>query len=271
MPFIVTCPGCKARLKAPEALAGRTIKCPGCSQPVHVKAPAAAPAPPARPKAAPPPARQPVLDELEEVEDEVEPRPPAGEGRGARGRKAPPRRAGEDDHEEERPRKKPRRDEEVVDDDVEVAEVAEEAEVAEVTEEERPRKQKAVPPGPTEPDERSKAMLLYVLALFGPLVFVSIILWVLKRQESRFIDHHGKNLLNFWITLFLVGIILSVGAGIGFGLTLVAGWLGVIVFVLCGLASLALSLWSITLTIIAALRAKNGVWYTFPATLRLLK
>jgi uncharacterized Tic20 family protein len=212
-----------------------------------------------------------VLDELEEVEEEVEPQPPAREERGARGRKAPPRRAAEDDHEEEWPRKKPRRDEEVVADDVEVAEVDEVAEVAEVAEEERPRKQKAVPSGPTEPDERSKAMLLYLLALFGPLALVSIILWVMKRQESRFIDHHGKNLLNFMITLFLVGIILGMVTGIGSVLSLVAGWVGVIVFVLCVLAFLALSLWSIVLTIIAALRAKNGVWYTFPATPRLLK
>jgi uncharacterized Tic20 family protein len=246
MPFIVHCPGCKARLKAPEALAGKTIKCPGCSQPVHIKAPAA-PAPPARPRAAPPPAQQPVLDELEEVEDEVDPRVKAREERAAPGRKAPPRR-----------------DEEVVADAVEELDAVEEVGEVEEAEEERPRKQKAVPSGPSDPDERTKAMLLYLLQLVG-LGIVSIILWVMKRKESRFIDHHGKNLLNFNITMILIMVgLFAVSCPVG----IFVHWIG---WVALGILSLGLVLGAIILTVIAALKAKNGVWYTYPVALRLLK
>ena len=31
MPFTLSCPGCDAKLKATEALVGKTIKCPRCS------------------------------------------------------------------------------------------------------------------------------------------------------------------------------------------------------------------------------------------------
>ncbi len=64
MPFVVVCPNCKARLKAPEALVGKVVKCPGCGQQVKVPAPPPAPAP------------APVIPSLE-IPDKPKPPPPA--------------------------------------------------------------------------------------------------------------------------------------------------------------------------------------------------
>jgi hypothetical protein len=50
------CPNCKAKLKGPDQLVGRTLKCPGCSAPVTIPASAIVAAPPAAPPPAAPPA-----------------------------------------------------------------------------------------------------------------------------------------------------------------------------------------------------------------------
>jgi hypothetical protein len=42
MPLSISCPGCAARLKAPDAAAGRTVRCPRCQAAISV--PAAGPA-----------------------------------------------------------------------------------------------------------------------------------------------------------------------------------------------------------------------------------
>jgi hypothetical protein len=88
MPITVSCPSCNTTLKAPDAAAGRKVKCPKCATPFDVPATAAvtAPAPP-RPPAAPPPGdgdegrprrRREVEDEYEE--DEFARRQPAAQG-----------------------------------------------------------------------------------------------------------------------------------------------------------------------------------------------
>jgi TM2 domain-containing membrane protein YozV len=43
MPIIVTCPSCSTTLKAPDAAAGKKVKCPKCTSPITVPAPAPAP------------------------------------------------------------------------------------------------------------------------------------------------------------------------------------------------------------------------------------
>ncbi len=95
MPIEFPCPECERKLRVKDELAGRRVKCPGCSASITI--PDADAQPPAPKKAAvkpgkpaPAPARRP---RDEEDEDEAPRRP-------ARGRA--------DDEDEERPRKKPR-------------------------------------------------------------------------------------------------------------------------------------------------------------------
>ena len=55
MAIALPCPKCKAKLKGPDQLVGRTLKCPGCGTPVLITANAIVPAPPSEQKAPPPP------------------------------------------------------------------------------------------------------------------------------------------------------------------------------------------------------------------------
>src|SRR5437870_3534086 len=49
MPILVVCPSCSAKLRAPDAIAGRKIKCPKCGTRVVVPTPARESAPPPTP------------------------------------------------------------------------------------------------------------------------------------------------------------------------------------------------------------------------------
>jgi uncharacterized Tic20 family protein len=87
-------------------------------------------------------------------------------------------------------------------------------------------------------------------ALLGPLI-----VWLIKKNEIPAVDAHGKEALNFNISLFIYGIISGV-------LTLV-----LIGFVLLGIIFL---MWVIC-TIIASVKASNGEFYNYPVTIRFLK
>ena len=41
------------------------------------------------------------------------------------------------------------------------------------------------------------AMLIHLLGDFSPDSFGPLVLWLVKRDSSRFIDHHGKEAINF--------------------------------------------------------------------------
>src|SRR5579884_2860870 len=94
MPVTVLCSKCRAKLKAPDALIGKTIKCPGCGTPNKIQAPepaaASAPpkpapapaAPPPKPAPAPAPVAAPSGGQLPEdfdpgLLDDTAPKPPA--------------------------------------------------------------------------------------------------------------------------------------------------------------------------------------------------
>jgi membrane-associated protease RseP (regulator of RpoE activity) len=114
MPLVISCPSCKAKLKAPDNAIGKAVKCPGCGSAIAVKAPAGAPnTVPAAPRQAaapkPPAPRQPQPEDDYEVveEDDLAPR---GKGRPEpaeddRPRKSVKSRADDDDLDDDRPSK----------------------------------------------------------------------------------------------------------------------------------------------------------------------
>ena len=115
------------------------------------------------------------------------------------------------------------------------------------------------PPAPTA-DERSMAMLCHlppiVTGFLGPLV-----IWLVKKDQSPFVNHHGRESLNFQITLFLVLMVLA-------GLTLI------LMFILIGLLLLPVLILvpiaAIVLQILACVAADKGQWYRYPCCLRLV-
>jgi uncharacterized protein len=95
------------------------------------------------------------------------------------------------------------------------------------------------------------------LAFLGPLV-----VWLLKREEHPFIDHHAKEALNFNLSFLLYGIVggvLAVPIGL---LTLGIGLIPIII-----VAAVLLIAWLI-LPILAAVKAANGEGYRYPFTIR---
>ncbi|HEY2420712.1 MAG TPA: DUF4870 domain-containing protein [Neobacillus sp.] len=103
-------------------------------------------------------------------------------------------------------------------------------------------------------DDKMFAALIYVLSLFFP-VIAPLIIWLIKRDESSFVDFHGKEYFNFLISI----TIYSIASGI---LTII-----LIGFVLLGI----LGIGALVFTIIAAVKAYEGNEYRFPLIIRFIK
>jgi uncharacterized Tic20 family protein len=118
--------------------------------------------------------------------------------------------------------------------------------------------QTAQPVGTEKPeiskDATNMAMLGHLLAIFtgflGPLI-----IWLIKKDEVPFVDRHGKEALNFQITvliaMFAAGLLSFVC--IGFFLMPII-WLVDMIF-----------------CILAALAASRGEEYRYPMAIRLVK
>ena len=113
---------------------------------------------------------------------------------------------------------------------------------------------------PTE-NERTWGMLAHLSALVGlvfPLVgniLGPLLVWLTKRDQSAFIATHAKEALNFNITVTLAGVVCGFLALIFIGFLL-----GTALFIA----------W-LVMTLVAAIRASEGVVYHYPLSLRLIK
>jgi uncharacterized Tic20 family protein len=119
---------------------------------------------------------------------------------------------------------------------------------------------------------RTMAMLVWVLYLvLGPLF--ALILYLVKRKESRFVDWHGKQGLNLFVTHYLLLAVLllvfavGVGAGFLYDLPILSLVVGGIVIVLI----IALLLFGLVVKIIAAIKANKGERWKPPLCLRVFK
>jgi uncharacterized protein len=106
---------------------------------------------------------------------------------------------------------------------------------------------------------------LATAAVFG---FVGpLLVWLFKRDEHPFADHHAKESLNFQLTVLLV-LVLSVALAIP---ALIFGvlTLGIGLVLLGVLAVVAAVAW-VVLPIIGAVKASNGEGYRYPLTIRFI-
>ena len=109
-------------------------------------------------------------------------------------------------------------------------------------------------------EDKSLAMLCHLLGIFtgfiGPLI-----LWLVKKDSSAFVGHHGREALNFQITLMLV--MLGLGSVTVVLMFVVVGILLVpVLFIVPILALVA--------EIIAAVAAQKGEWHRYPCCIRLI-
>ena len=108
-------------------------------------------------------------------------------------------------------------------------------------------------------EERGQAMACHLLALIGFIIPFGnlvgpLIMWIVKKDQSSFVDDQGKEAVNFNITMLIAGFVC-------FLLTFVV--IGAILLPILGI------FW-LVVTIIAGLKANEGVAYRYPLTLRLI-
>lgn len=94
------------------------------------------------------------------------------------------------------------------------------------------------------------ATLVGIPSIVGPLV-----MWLIKKDESDFIDQHGKAAVNFHLTMLIASIVSAI---------LIIVLVGILLLIIIGILIIVFS-------IIAAIKAQNGEEYTYPLSIRFLK
>lgn len=137
----------------------------------------------------------------------------------------------------------------------------------------------ATPPSPGDPmagapsaEERQWAVFAHLSALLGALLtgvwgggwgcFIGpLVIWLIKKDTMPFVNDQGKEALNFNITVAIAFLILLLLSVMTFGLGLI---IAIPLWIIIGIGWLVF-------TIIAAIKANEGVLYRYPFTLRLVK
>jgi len=105
-------------------------------------------------------------------------------------------------------------------------------------------------------EEKTMAMLAHILALPGGFL-IPLVLYLIKKDESKFIADQAKESLNFQITAAIAMLIFIVFA-----------------FITCGYSIILfpiLAIGIIILCIIAGLKANEGIKYRYPVNIRFIK
>lgn len=111
------------------------------------------------------------------------------------------------------------------------------------------------------------AMLCHLSSLSGYLgngigsIVGPLLIWIIKKDTMPEVDAHGKEALNFNLSILIYGLCLTVFtiATLGFGVFLSVPLL------------LALVIFHVVCTVMATLKANNGEFYRYPLTIRLIK
>ena len=113
----------------------------------------------------------------------------------------------------------------------------------------------------SDPQARTWAMVCHLAALAGLAgvgfghILGPLVVWLIKKNDSPFIDYHGKEAINFQISMTIYAIIA-----------------GILIIAVVGIFLLPLViLLNLIFLVVAAIRANNGEVYRYPLTLRFIK
>lgn len=109
-------------------------------------------------------------------------------------------------------------------------------------------------------DEKMWAMLAHLSAVVGFIipfgnVIAPLLIWILKKDESAFINDQGKEALNFQISITIY-VLISV--------VLMILLIGIVLLVIIGIFSLIF-------VVIASINSFDGKAYRYPLTFRVIK
>jgi uncharacterized Tic20 family protein len=112
-------------------------------------------------------------------------------------------------------------------------------------------------PGPPSSDDTTMAMLCHLLAIFtgfiGPLV-----IWLVQRDKSRFVDAHGREVLNFVFTMTIVFIVLTLLLVCGGVLAPATGGASMVLFCVFYAVLLGLGIYELVALIMGCVEAARG-------------
>lgn len=107
--------------------------------------------------------------------------------------------------------------------------------------------------GTDDKNARQMAMLAHLLGalvgFWGPLI-----IWLIKKDESPFVDDQGKEALNFQLTVLIAYVVSGLA---------VCAYIGVVLLPVVWVMSLVFS-------IIGAMKANEGEYYRYPITIRMI-
>lgn len=103
-------------------------------------------------------------------------------------------------------------------------------------------------------DERVMATLIYVLSFFTSLI-APLIIWLINREDSPFVDKVSKNYFNFLLSYFIWSILALISIFILIGIILVP----------------VIALLNFIFTIVAAVKSYNGEDYLPPLSIKFFK
>lgn len=119
---------------------------------------------------------------------------------------------------------------------------------------ESPTPPPSLPPPAVSQDEKTLGIVMHVLCLVGFPLVGPLIIWLIKKDQSPYLDLQGRELLNFQISYLIYAF---------------AAFL--LCFVLIGFVLLpVIAIAMIVLTIIGIVSAAEGKVYRFPLTIRML-
>ena len=118
-----------------------------------------------------------------------------------------------------------------------------------------------MPPPLSPANARTWCMLCHASALSGIFLHVfgyvlgPLIVWLMKRKESPEVDAHGKESLNFQLSMLIYNVIAAI-----------------LILVVIGLVFLILLyVLNIVFVIVASIQAADGKLYRYPMTIRFIK
>lgn len=103
-------------------------------------------------------------------------------------------------------------------------------------------------------EERLFATAIYAISYFTAFIG-PIVIWILKKDESSFVDFHGKQYLNFTLSFLIYYLISGILALLLIGFLLI--WI--------------LGILQVVFTIVAAIKAFEGKEYEIPFTIKFFR
>ncbi|MBV1907873.1 MAG: DUF4870 domain-containing protein [Kangiellaceae bacterium] len=109
-------------------------------------------------------------------------------------------------------------------------------------------------------DDKNMGMFCHLAAFAGlvipfGMIIGPLVIWLMKKDQSEYIDYHGKESVNFQITM-----------AIAFMISFVLMFVVIGVFLMFGLA-----IFELIVIIMAAIKANEGERYQYPFNFRFIK